>query len=302
MIVIRTLVFVLFATGLLSCEKELPLSNFNFDYEPQIRIQGDFFVQNLEKSVVRIDSTFNIRDTIYIDAAIIRNASAELRLKDGSLLSTLSWNDSASSYPYYVEMPEFGDPNSPFGGNDDAEIDTFYYGGYTLDNLNFQLYDSLEYELRVELAGENYVTSFSPRPPAQFTNITPDSVGTVTTTRGSEYTVLYDTMAADTARLAWKEEEDAYFYTVSITDSQGRLGDIPQIFAFPGPEIPLPPLPGTYEVVIGAMNQTFYRHYYLNDLPANHETRNFFNGKALGYAGALNETYLEVTIISVQQE
>ena len=298
--VYRTVILLIVAGVFWTCEKELPLSNFDFDYEPQIRIQGDFFVENLEKSVVRIDSTFNIRDTISIGAAIIKNAAAELRLKEGGLLSTLSWQDSASSYPYYVEMPEFGDPNSPFGDNGDAEIDTFYYGGYTLDDLNFQLYDSLEYELRVDIDGENYVTSFSPRPPAQFTNITPDSIGTVLTSGGNEYQKLYITMAADTARLAWTEEEGAYFYTVSITESQGRLGDIPQIFAFPGPEIPLPPLPGTYEVVIGAMNQTFYRHYYLNDLPANHETRNFFNGKALGYAGALNETYLEIKIISAQ--
>lgn len=292
--------YVLFAAGLWSCEKELPLSNFNFDYEPQIRIQGDFFVQNLEKSVVRIDNTFSIRDSLSIEAAIIKDASAALRLKDGALLSTLSWQDSASSYPYYVEMPEFGDPNSPFGSGDEAEIDTFHYGGYTLDNLNFQLHDSLEYELQVDVEGVTYSTSFSPRPPAQFTNITPDSIGTGFTPGGNEYQILYVTMAADTARLAWREEEDAYFYTVSITDLQGRLGDIPQIFAFPGPEIPLPPLPGTYEVVIGAMNKTFYRHYYLNDLPVNHETRNFFGSNALGYAGALNETYLEIEIISVQ--
>ncbi len=80
-----------------------------------------------------------------------------------------------------------------------------------------------------------------------------------------------------------------------MVNSGGTIA--PQTFIFPGSGINIPFFPEDYDVIIGAMNKTFYRHYHLNDFPVNHPSRNFFDGKALGYAGTLSERYLRVKIV-----
>jgi len=280
------------------CEKGVPLSAFDFHYQPQYKIEATFYPANLAKSVMRVEHTFTIMDSMSIERAYVREAAAELRVRGGRVLSTLSWQDSAAAYSYYATAPGGpGQPGFPFGG-EDAEIDTLVYGAYKLDDLDFTLSDSLTYELRVVIDGEAYTTTFEPYPAVHFTNFQPEMVTMVRPENGGPpYEVQYVTMRADTARLAWPEDPNAYFYSVSIEPLQAPVEVVPQAFAFPGPEFSLSSQPGEYLVIIGAMNETFYDHYYLNDFPANHEARNFFGGKALGFAGTLNERYLRVRIL-----
>lgn len=280
------------------CEKEVPLSVFDFDYQPQYKIEAVFYPANLSKSVMRVERTFTIKDTMSIERAYVNDAAALLRVQGGRVLCTLSWQDSAAAYSYYATTP--GGPNQPGFpfGQEDAEIDTLVYGAYKLDDPDFTLSDSLTYELQVVIDGEAYTTTFQPYPAVHFTNIQPDMVSLVRPENGGPpYEVQYVTMRADTARLAWPEDPNAYFYSVYIEPLQAPVDMVPQVFAFPGPEFSLSSQPGEYLVIIGAMNATFYNHYYLNDFPANHEARNFFDGKALGFAGTLNEQYLRIRIL-----
>lgn len=276
----------------------MPLTAFNFHYQPQYKIEAVFYPANLAKSVMRVEHTFTIRDTMSVKRSYIKDAIAELRVKDGMTLSTLSWYDSAAAYSYYATAPGGpGQPGFPFG-QEDAEVDTLFYGGYKLDGLDFALYDSLTYELDVTIGGEMYSTTFTPYPAVHFTNFQPDFVSLVHPGNGGNpYKVQYITMRADTARLAWPEDPNAYFYSVYILPLQTPVDVVPQVFAFPGPEFSLSLVPGEYMIIIGAMNSTFYKHYYLNDFSANHPTRNFFSGNALGFAGTLNERYLDVRIL-----
>jgi len=284
-----TLIFIL---GLIRCEKEVPLSSFDLEYEPQYRIEGDFFTPNTGKSVLRIDRTFTIRDTLSMESSHIRTAEAVLRVADGEMLSTLSWRDSADAYPYIVN------PEEAAFGLDSVTVDTQAYGAYKLDRPNFQLEAGATYELVVTIDGEEYRTTFSPYPAVDFIGARRDTVLWENGRRNpAGFPVSYYTFAADTARLQWKEDPDAYFYSVKITQMNNNLRSLPQVFAFPGPVLSLTYPPGRYRIVIGAMNRTFYNHYYLTDLPVNHETRNFFDGTALGYAGVLNERYLVVHIV-----
>ncbi len=286
---------ILFSAGIWSgCEREVPLSSLDISYETQYRIEGDFFPAHLAKSVLRVDRTFGIGDTLSIARAHIRDARAELWQVNGGLLSTFTWRDSAQSYPYLVNPGDIQQgPIDP----EDAEIDTQYYGAYKLDDLDFQLADSLTYQLRVHIDGEEFRTHFSPYPAVEFIGLEPD---TIIYRREGETQIpqatYYLKMSRDSARLEWPEDPSGYFYTVFLRQLRLDRETLPQVFAFPGPLLDFTLPVGRYMVIIGAMNRTFYRHYYLNEFPLNHETRNFFDGEALGYAGTLNERYLVVRI------
>lgn len=277
-----------------SCEKEVPLSSLEFDYNPEYRIEGDFFPANLSKSVLRIDHTFTIREKMSISQAHIRDAGAELRIRNGRRLSTFSWQDSAAAYPYLVNPGEFQEgPIDP----DKANIDTQYYGAYKLDRLDFRLEDSLTYELRVTIDDEEFRTTFSPYPAVDFIGLDPDTmIYRQGEDKGIPRETYYVSMPRDSARLEWSEDPDGYFYSVLVRQIRLDRETLPQVFVFPGPLLNFSLPAGRYEVIIGAMNKTFYRHYHLSEFPANHETRNFFDGRALGYAGTLNERYLIVRV------
>ena len=281
-----------------SCEKQVPLSSFEFDYAQEYKIEGDFFPTNPGKSVVRIDRTFTIEDSMSLDNVHIRDATVELRYYGGPIISTLSWQDTAAAYPYFNL-----DDEEPFGPNTPEDslasgLDTLYYGAYQLDNVNFQFGNDTTYELRATIDGKSYSTIFSPYPAVKFTNFEPDSITQCPCIYGlGTHSLLHVTMASDTARFRWLEDKNAYLYTVYIFehDAEPDLG--PQVFTFPGPVLNLGLLPGTYDIIIGTMNETFYRHYYLNDFPLNHPNRNFFGGEALGYAGTVNEKYVRVHVV-----
>lgn len=281
-----------------SCEKNVPLSSFDFDYTPEYKIEGDFFPANPGKSVVRIDHTFTIEDSVNVDSAHVTDASVELLSDDSALLSTLSWQDSADAYPYFdTEDFDGFDPSTPLDSLA-ARLDTMYYGAYKLDRVDFSLENSQTYHLRVTIDGESFETSFSPYPAVEFTNFEPDSITACPCETGpGEHELIHTTMASDTAKLRWAEDKDAYLYTVYVYDREPDVDLGPQIFTFPGPVFNLGMLPGTYDIIIGTMNETFYRHYYLSDFPPNHDTRNYFDGKALGYAGTLNERYVRVHVV-----
>ncbi|MCF7902097.1 MAG: hypothetical protein K9M19_01595 [Candidatus Marinimicrobia bacterium] len=285
---------------LLACEKVVPLSEFDFDYESQVRIEGDFFPANLGKSVLRIDRTFTITDTMDLDRAHIKDATAFL-LRDSDTLSHFTWRDSAASFAY-LNLPEF-DPAIVL--NPDSAvlyIDTLHYGGYKLDRVDFALQSGVTYTLVVVVDGVDYTTEFTPYPAVELQNLTVDSIRTCECGVGgvSDYDMIFTTIAQipDSAKLVWPEDPAAWFYTIYYDklDAEPRL--LPQIFSFPGPVLSLQGVdPGVYELTIGVMNDTFYKHYYLRDFPPNHPARNFFDNGALGYAGTLNEVYLTVNLI-----
>lgn len=281
-----------------SCEKNVPLSNFDFEYAPEYKIEGDFFPTNLGKSVVRVDRTFTIEDSMSLNNVHVKDASVELRTESGDMLSTLSWQDTAAAYPYFnFDEDEQFDPTIP-PDSLATFLDTMYYGAYKLDDLDFALENTQSYELQVTIDGENYVTSFSPYPAVEFTNFEPDSVTDCPCETGlGTHALIHKTMASDTARLRWPEDPDAHLYTVYVHEENPETDLGPQLFTFPGPVFNLGMLPGTYDIIIGTMNETFYRHYYLSDFPPNHEARNFFDGNALGYAGTLSETYVRIHVV-----
>lgn len=285
---------------LVACEKVVPVSEFSFDYTPQVKIEGDFFPANLGKSILRIDRTLTIMDTMDLEHAYVKNASAVL-MHGTETLSTFTWYDSAAGYAYY-NIPEF---NPEIMQNPDSlvlYIDTLNYGGYKLDRLDFTLHDDEIYTLIVTIDGVDYTTTFAPYPAVQFENLTVDSTRTFPSGLHAEgsYEMLFTTIAQipDSARLIWPEDPTAWFYTVYADklDADPRL--LPDIFSFPGPVLSLLSAePGVYELVIGSMSDAFYKHYYLTDFPTNHPSRNFFDKGALGYAGTLNEVYLTVTLV-----
>ncbi|MCF7796614.1 MAG: hypothetical protein K9N11_04100 [Lentisphaeria bacterium] len=303
--ILRNLCAVTLLAWLAACTKNVPLSEFNFDYTAQIKIEGDFFPANLGKSILRVDHTFAISDTMDLEHLYVKNADAVL-LHGIDTLSHFSWQDSASSFAFY-NIPEF---NPEIMQNPDSlvqYIDTLTYGGYTLDRLDFQLLDDETYTLVVTVDGVDYTTTFSPFPAIQIENLTVDSVRTFPSgIRGDgTYTMTYTTIAQypDSARLIWQEDPTAWFYTVYTDklDAEPRL--LPNMFSYPGPVLSVLGVdPGVYELVIGVMNDTFYKHYYLRDFPPNHPARNFFDNGALGYAGTLNEVYLTVNLISAPMD
>lgn len=289
------LILIIFAL-LGSCEKQVPLSAFDFDYAPEYQIEGDFYPQNLGKSILRINHTFTIEDSMSLEQSYVTDADARLFGPDGLLLSTMSWHDSATGYQY-VNIDEQVDPNIPLDSIS-IYLDTLIYGGYQLDRVDFQMEANTEYQLRVEIGDETFQTSFSPYPLVDFLPFATDSIVPCNCEYGlGDYERIYATMSSDTARLRWPEDPNAYLYTVVTeqVDSDLELGA--QAFAFPGPVLNFGALPGTYKIIIGSMDQRFYEHYYLSDYPPNHPNRNFFGGKALGYAGAINERYLTIRIV-----
>jgi hypothetical protein len=281
------------------CEEIIPIEDFDFDYTPQIKIEADFFPQNLGKSVMRIDRTFAISDTIDIERAHIRDAEAVLLLGSDTL-STLVWADSAASY-VFLNLEEF-DPEIIFNPDSLASYqDTASYGGYKLTNVDFSLAPENLYTLVVTIDGVAYTTEFQPYPAVEILNLEADSVEVCECGVGSgvgTYDVLYKTMTTDTARVIWPEDPAATFYTIYSRKLDATPPLLPQVFSYPGPVLSLQGIePGEYELVIGAMNDTWYRHYLLRDFPPNHEARNFFDNGALGYAGTLNERYLNITLV-----
>jgi|GEM_PF-1547677 len=285
-------IFTIFA----GCEKQVPLSAFDFDYAPEYQIEGDFYPQNLGKSILRINHTFTIEDSMSLEQSYVTDADARLFGPDGSLLSTMSWHDSATGYQY-LNIDEQVDPNIPLDSISNY-LDTLIYGGYQLDQVNFQMNANEEYQLRVKIDGESFQTTFSPYPLVDFLPFAIDSVVQCECENGlGNYQRIYATMASDTAKLRWPEDPNAYLYTVVTEQIDNELNLGAQAFAFPGPVLNFGALPGTYKIIIGSMDQCFYQHYYLSDFPPNHPNRNFFGGKALGYAGSVNERYLTVRIV-----
>ncbi len=296
---LRFQIAVLAALLILGCEKIIPLSEFDFEYEPQLRIEADFFPGNLGKSVLRVDHTFSIEDSMRLDLAHIRDAQAVL-FQGSDTLSTLSWRDSASSY-IYLNLEDF-DPEVVFNPDSLASYqDTQSYGGYKLDRADFFLESDTPYTLRVEVEGESYETQFTPYPAIELLNIVPDSVEICQCGVGeavATYEVLHTTMSIDTARVIWPEDPEATFYTIVSRRLDSDPPTLPNVFSFPGPVLSLQGIePGVYELIIGTMNDTWYRHYLLRDFPANHEARNFFGSEALGFAGTLNEIYLQIHLV-----
>jgi len=283
--------------GLVACEKIVPLSEFSFNYSPQLKIEGDFFPKNLNKSILRVDHTFAITDTMDLEHVHIQDAKAVLLLGTDTL-SRFTWRDSAAGYAF-LNLPEF-DPE--IAHNPDSALkyyDTLSYGGYKLDQVDFSLMDDETYTLVVTVAGVDYTTQFSPYPAVEFENLTIDSVASLQSGVGN-YEMTYTTIASvpDSAKLIWPEDSAAWFYTVYADKLDADPRQLPQVFYFPGPVLSLLSAePGVYELVIGTMNDTFYKHYFLSDFPANHPARNFFDNGALGYAGTLNEVYLTVHLI-----
>jgi len=292
------ILLVIMLPVLFSCEKDVPLSSFDFEYAPEYKIEGDFFPANLGKSVVRVDHTFTIEDSMSLDNVHVKDAVVELRKQDGTVLSVLSWQDTAAAYPYFnYEEGEQYNPTTP-PESLATHLDTMYYGAYKLDRVGFSLANNQTYELRVVIDGERFSTSFSPYPAVDFTNFIPDSLTDCPCETGlGTHDLIHKTMASDTARLRWEEDKDAYFYTVYVSEQDPETDLGPDVFTFPGPVYNLGRLPGTYDIIIGTMNETFYRHFYLSDFPPNHEARNFFTGNALGYAGTVNERYVRIHVV-----
>lgn len=289
---------VIFLLTLGSCEKSLPLENHDSDYQPEYVIEGDFFPANLAKSVVRIDRSFSLDEQMSIDEAHVKNAAAALYHENGDLLSTLSWSDTAIAYPYYhYNMVPGGVNQIPGGGVTGVGegIDTLQYGAYTLDSLNFQLQTDTEYTLSVIIGSEEFSTSFTPHPVVEMVYPQPDSIYLRKAYQGWEYPIAWATLPSSTIHLEWEDQPDAYFYTVSI-QHYGSRKLVPRIIAVTEPLFTLSVAWHEFEIVIGSMNETIYRHYYLKEYPVNHPIRNFFDGKALGYAGTLSERYLRVTL------
>jgi len=290
---------IILIVGGMGCEKDVPISAFEFEYEPEYKIEADFYPANLGKSVLRVDRTFTIEDTMSIREAHIRDASAEIRTEEGALLSSFSWHDSAAAYSYIAE-----EGDGPFGNGFGvgADVDTLYYGAYRLDNLNFELSDNQRYRVNVTIDGEGFTTTFRPYPAVTFFPFKTDMiVRRENQSRRGTHEVIYATMAADTAKLQWAEDPEAYFYSVYITRLGYGTSVMPRVFTFPGPALDIGAVPGTYDIIIGSLSETFYKHYYLRDFPPNHEARNFFGGKALGYAGAINERYLRIQIVAGEE-
>lgn len=282
--------------SLSSCEKQIPLSAFDFDYAPEYQIEGDFYPQNLGKSILRINHTFTIEDSMSLDQSYVKDADARLFGPEGALLSTMSWHDSATGYQY-VNIDENIGPNIPLDSIS-KYLDTLVYGGYQLDQVDFQMSSNKEYELRVDIGGETFQATFSPYPLVDFLPFAIDSVVDCECENGlGNYQRTYATMSSDTAKLRWPEDPGAYLYTVVTEQLDNELNLGAQAFAFPGPVLNFGALPGTYKIIIGSMDKRFYEHYYLSDFPPNHPNRNFFGGKALGYAGSVNERYLTIRIV-----
>ena len=285
---------------LAACEKIIPLSEFDFDYTRQVKIEGDFFPKNLGKSILRVDHTFTIADTMDLSRVHIRNANAVL-LHGADTLSTFTWRDSATSYLYY-DIQEY---SPEIMNNPDSlaqYLDSLSYGAYTLDRLDFELLDDEIYTLVVSVDGVDYTTTFTPFPAIELQNLTVDSIQTRANSWGmaGTYDMLHTTIAMipDSAKLIWPEDPTAWFYTIWSDQIDDSLKLVPGNFSFPGPVLSLLGVaPGVYELVIGAMNDTFYKHYFLGEFPPNHPVRNFFDNDALGYAGTLNEVYLTVNLI-----
>ncbi len=289
-------IFTLFVLGVVACEKQVPLSNFHFDYTPEYQIEADFYPQNLGKSILRINRTFTIADSMSLEDAYVKNASARLLDPDGQTLSTFTWYDSAAGYQY-INMDEQIDSNISLDSLA-QHLDTLIYGGYRLNRTHFQMDSGKEYELRVVINGKTFETTFTPYPPVDFLPFAVDSVVQVESGNGAgHYQRIYATMTSDTAKLRWPEDPNAYLYTVVTEQIDNDLNLGAQAFAFPGPVLNFGILPGTYNIIIGSMDKRFYDHYYLSDFPPNHPDRNFFNGKALGYAGSVNERYLTIHVI-----
>lgn len=286
-----------FLLSLYRCEKPMPFEEFDAEYQPEYVIEGDFFPANLGKSVLRVDRTFALDEQMTIQDAHVKDASAALLDENGQLLSTLSWSDSAIAYPYYLYNMLSGVDQIPGGGITGVGdgLDTLQYGAYRLDNLNFQLHPGKEYTLWVSIQGEEFTTMFEPHPPVEMVYPQPDSVYLRKAYQGWEYQIGMVTMPAPTINLEWQDQPGAYFYTVSI-QHYGSRKLVPRIIALSEPVFTLSVAWHRFEIVIGSMNETIYRHYYLKDYPVNHPLRNFFDGKALGYAGTLSERYLHVLL------
>lgn len=292
-IISRFMALVLITLVLFSaCEKDIPLSAFDFEYVPEYKIEADIFPQNLGKSVLRIDNTFTIEDSMSIERAHIKDAEAYLLDTDGSVLSPFHWDDSAATYQYFS-----GNEPPPLDSIAEA-LDTLTYGAYLLDRVDFTLSTGKEYKMRIKIEDETFTSSFQPYPAVDFLPFNIDSIVTKPYQRGpGSYQCIYATMSSDTARLRWAEDPNAHLYTVVIQQQEGFFDIGPQAFAFPGPVLNFGLLPGTYSVVIGAMDERFYDHYYLDSFAPNHPNRNFFGKNALGYAGSVNERYLQLHIV-----
>jgi hypothetical protein len=283
---------------LIGCTEEYLATDFDLNYDAQLKIEGDFYPQNLGKSVLRIDRTFTISDTMSLENAHIMDAEAVL-LRGSDTLSTLSWADSASSYIFF-NFEDYQPDGPPDFDSLAAAQDTQSYGGYKLDRVDFNLFPGVTYTLVVNVDGIDYTTEFIPEEPIELLNVVSDSVVACECGVGGigEFGIVHATMSIDTAVVIWPEDPEANFYTVYFHQLNATPQLMPQTFAYPGPILSLQGNePGEYDIIIGTMNDTFYRHYYLSDFPLNHETRNFFDNGALGYAGTLSEIYLRVNLV-----
>lgn len=252
--------------------------------------------------MLRIDHTFTISDSMSIERAHILDAQAVL-LHGSDTLSTLSWADSASSYIFFNF--ENYEPNGPPDFDSLAAAqDTQSYGGYKLDRVDFSLDAGETYTVEVMVDDEVYTTTFSPNAPVEILNVQADSVETCNCGVGGigDFEIIHTTMSIDTAAVAWPEDAEAYFYTVYFHQLDAEPALMPQVFSFPGPVLSMQGnIPGEYDIILGTMSESFYRHYYLNDFPLNHETRNFFDNGALGYAGTLSEVYIRIHLVPPEE-
>ena len=293
-------VFIFLISVFQRCEQQMPLSSLEHSaYAETYIIEGDFFPSNLAKSVLRIDRTFALDEKMSVGDAHVTEAYAELRSENGSVLSTLSWRDSARAYPFYWQNVS-GIPGGPQGTNGTVTgvgdgIDTLHYGAYKLDRLDFQLSPYQQYELVVEIGEETFRTSFSPHPPVRLLNREPDSSYLRKAVYGGQYQVSSMTLDSNTIEMRWEDQPESYYYTVYLQNLHST-SLVPRVVTVPEPLFTYTVGGRRYEMIIGSMNETIYRHYYLTNFPVNHPLRNFFDGEALGYAGTLSEVYLELEI------
>jgi len=291
------LLIILLLLILTECEKYISITEFEADYEPKYKIEADFYPANPGKSVLRIDQTLPIHESG--SGGHIEDAQAELRDAGDQLLSTFSWRDTAASYPVFIPLKEDTLSSSvPDFFRYGMSVDTTNYGAYKLDSLNFALIPGVRYNLYVTIDGEQFTTTFVPYPPVELDSLPIDTIVSRRCDQGpGRYQVLHTTLSGDSARLRWREDSNAFLYSVFMKETGADIPVMPKVTAFSGPLITPDVTPGTYDIIIGSMNRTFYYHYYYKGEPPGHPTRNFFDGNALGYAGTLNEIYLRVTVL-----
>jgi len=201
------------------CQKEIPLASFSLPREQQVRIEADFFPTNLPKSVLRIDHTFSIYDSLAPENAHIQGASAWLLMGDDTL-ATFEWVDSAVTYPFTPILPTQSGP--PVLG----PVQFFTYGAYKLVHTNFHLEPDTTYILVIrhhdwEVSTELHIH------PGIVVNEEPDSVANCDCP--GNYSISYYDLPLDGARLTWKPFSDVNIYTAYFELDTAGLNQIIQL-------------------------------------------------------------------------